>query len=202
MPGPPQQPSLYNAYVQPALTGLRRAAEGVGQAVGLTSAPDAGAMDGVRRAAQQGRLDRAYGEAQRQMPGLKPVKVGLGGGMPSRHEAETSMFSGNVTFNQDRLDDLSDPELAETMTHELTHARQAQNTPILQKFYNRVFGSGPDEEVPAEAKGGSLDDPYYWRPRELEAFQAERERMGKSGRSLQRDPMSGHYDIFLPPERR
>lgn len=202
MPGPPQQPSLYDTYVQPALSGLRRAADSVGQAVGLSApAPDPSAMDAVKRAALQGRVQRAYDNVAKGMPDVQPVTLTAGqGNAPTGKPAIASvnMFRGdNISYDPAQVDQLSDPELEETLTHEMTHVREAQQTPLLQRVYNAYFAK---HDVPAEVKGTVLDDPYYWNPVEQRAFQAEREKMGASGRGLQRDPMTGAYDIYLPPE--
>lgn len=196
-------PGLYDTYVKPALAGLQQAAGTVGQAFGL-SAPDPGALEGLKRAAAdplQARIQSAYDTVSRQMPDVRAVSVSAGRG----DEADpalmnTNLYTGNISYNPARVADKSDQELQELMAHELTHARQAQNTPWYQTAYRQLVGD--NNAVPESMKGTKLDDPYYWTPIEQEAFQAQRDRMVASGRPAQRSPTTQRYDIYLPSERK
>lgn len=193
-------PGLYDSYVKPALAGLQQAAGNVGQALGL-STPDPGALDGLKRAQSRDltRVQQAYEAMRGEVPGLQPTHVGLGA-LPEHIYAETDP-SGNVSINPALLGGQSDAELQETMLHELTHAQQAQATPWYQKAYERLAPTARPQ-VPASMKGTQLDDPYYWKPDEMAAFQAEKDRMVQSRRPNQQSAMTGRKDIYLPPEPR
>jgi len=69
----------------------------------------------------------------------------------------------------------------------MTHSRQAQ---ILLGI--NCYGLfTPDEKVPSTIKPGSaLDNPYFWRPEEMQAFQTEKNRIASQNQPFARDPMT------------
>lgn len=95
-------------------------------------------------------------------------------------------FTGNVTYFPDRMQQMSDPEAENVFAHELQHARQIRQQPMLRRIFNTFASPFIDEE-------------YGMRSRELEAFQAERDRSRRLGYNLP-DPYTGARDINLPPQ--
>jgi hypothetical protein len=106
--------------------------------------------------------------------------------------ATANPFTGNVTYypQQMEAEGLSPEAINNVFTHELTHSRQIQNTPLLQRFANVGRSLLPG------FLGG--DESYYERPREMEAYQAERDRTARLGLRNIPDPMTGARDIELP----
>lgn len=102
-------------------------------------------------------------------------------------DASASPWTGAVTYNEPNMDKLSQPQAENVIAHELTHSRQIQNTPYLGRLANVVKSMIP-----------GLDESYYQRPREMEAYQTERDRNMRLGQNLP-DPASGATDIQLPP---
>lgn len=149
-------------------------------------------------------MQKAYAKVRGEMPDVQPVSVTssdasmLGGYMmPKGANAATNPFTGNVSYNPAMLQGRSPHDLEDTMTHELTHARQAQSTPWWQTALD-LFR--PDAKVPQGITPGStLDNPYLWRPNEMEAFQAERDRNRLA--PYPTDPMLGTRDIQLRKDR-
>lgn len=107
--------------------------------------------------------------------------------------ASTNPFTGSVSFNPDMMDKMSPDEMENTFTHELTHSRQVQDTPFLSRF-----GNVAKSMLPGFLGGG--DEEYYQRPRELEAFQAEKNRTLSHNLRDMPDPMNARRDINLPSE--
>jgi hypothetical protein len=106
-------------------------------------------------------------------------------------EAITNPWTGNVSYDPNKMQQLSPNENENILTHELTHARQVGNTPYLQ----RLMGVGRSML--------GMDDSYYDRPRELEAFQSERNRTLSQKLPDMKDPVTGRGDIQLTrPKRR
>lgn len=112
--------------------------------------------------------------------------------------ARTGRYTGHILYNPDTVKGLSDNEKEDIMTHELTHTRQAQQTPWWKMAYNTFAGNNnPPAGLPASSP---LNSPYQWNPLEMEAFQAERNRnMLTPGYS---DPQTGARDIPLPSPRK
>lgn len=146
-------------------------------------------------------MQRALRKVLAERPDIKPVSVSSSSApssfltrmmMPRGSIATTNPFTGNITYNPDMMAG-QDPE--QVMVHELTHSKQAQTTP----WYKTAMSLfSPDEKVPSGiSPNSSLNDPYQWRPRELEAFQAERDRSSSMGMSTP-DPVTGARDIQLP----
>jgi len=107
--------------------------------------------------------------------------------------ASTSPWTGNVSFNPEMMDKMSPDEMENTFTHELTHSRQIQEKP----WMNRFLDVGKSM-LPGFLGGG--DESYYQRPRELEAFQAEKDRTLSHNIRNMPDPMNARRDIELPRE--
>lgn len=104
--------------------------------------------------------------------------------------ATASPWTGSVSYNPEAMSKLSPPEIENTLAHELTHSRQIQNTPYWQRPLNVIRSMIP-----------GMDESYYQRPREMEAYQTERDRNLRLGQSLP-DPVTGGQDIQLPPVSR
>ena len=149
-------------------------------------------------------MQQAYQKVSGEMPGVKKVSVSPSGGsilskmfMPRGAYAVTNPFTGNITYNPDVMAGLSRDEMENVLAHEMTHVKQTQNTPwwkTAMEIPASLFGI--DEKVP-EGADSTHNDPYYWRPREMEAFQAERDRAERLKLPYFRDPISGMGDIDL-----
>ena len=152
-------------------------------------------------------MQRAYAKVSAEMPDVKKVSVtpstSLLGRffMPRGAMAVTNPFTGNVMYNPDAMQGQNQDDLEQTIAHELTHTRQMMSEPWTTKAMDIVKSLNPwgDEKVPEGIQKGSiLDNPYYWRPREMEAFQAERDRAQRMKIPWYRDPVLGTGDIMLP----
>jgi hypothetical protein len=151
-------------------------------------------------------MQRALKKVQSENPGTKQVTVSPSTSspitslmMPRGSMAVTNPFTGNITYNPDMMQGQSPTDMEQTLQHELTHVKQTQDTPWW-KVAASLFT--PDEKVPAGVPTNSpLNDPYQWRPREMEAFQSERDRAGRVGISGYADPVTGSRDLQLPRER-
>lgn len=152
-------------------------------------------------------MQRAYQKVSGEMPDVKPVSVTPRQSsfltnlfMPRGAYAVTNPFTGNITYNPDMMVGQSPVDMEQTLAHELTHTRQTQNQPWYKTIAEMFM---PDEKVPAGIPASSsLNNPYYWRPREMEAFQAENDRTRKLGLPIYSDPVLGTRDIMLPPEKK
>lgn len=151
-------------------------------------------------------MHRALTKVQSEMPDVKPVTLSpssssllSGFMMPRATLATTNPFTGNITYSPEANYGVGDSEMEQTMAHELTHSRQAQNTP----WYRTLLDAyKPDAKVPQEITPGStLDNPYLWRPNEMEAFQTERNRAMNQGLDTA-DPVTGARDIMLPKDKK
>jgi len=159
-------------------------------------------------------MQRAYQKVSKEMPDVKPVTVSPRGAsfmtsmfMPKGAYAVTNPFTGNITYNPDTMADQSQQDMEQTIAHELTHTRQSQGGGILghlrdvgDQMVQNVKGiwGGNEDKVPAGISPNSpYHDPYYWRPREMAAFQAERDRALNQHFSAP-DPIDQSRDIMLP----
>jgi hypothetical protein len=106
--------------------------------------------------------------------------------------ASASPWTGNVDYNPEVMNNLSQDEAENTFTHELQHARQTRAQPYLTRAGNVMKSLLPG------FLGG--EEEYYERPREMEAYQSERNRTGRLNLRDMRDPMTGRSDINLPSE--
>jgi len=102
--------------------------------------------------------------------------------------ATASPWSGDISYNSDNMNNLSQDQSDNIFTHELTHSRQIQNTPYLERFTNALKSIIP-----------GMDEDYHNRPREMEAYQAERDRSSRLALPNMADPVTGRRDIELPP---
>jgi hypothetical protein len=145
-------------------------------------------------------MQRALAKVLGEMPDVKPVTISPSSSSilsklfaPKGSMATTNPFTGNISYNPDAFQGQSQDELENTVAHELTHSRQAQNTPWYKTAVN-LFR--PDDNVPTGINQNSpLNTPYYWRPREMEAFQTERNRQTYQPYPV--DPALGTRDIQL-----
>lgn len=151
-------------------------------------------------------MQRTLAKVQGEMPDVKRVTVTPSDSsflsrlmMPRGAEATTNPFTGNISYSPTTMRGMDPMGMEQTMTHELTHSRQAQNTP----WYRTMLDAfKPDITVPSGITSGSvMDNPYLWRPNEMEAFQSERDRVKRLGLSMP-DPVTGARDIILPKSRR
>lgn len=101
--------------------------------------------------------------------------------------ATASPWTGNVTYFPERMarEGMNDDQIENALTHELTHSRQTR----AMNPFQRIFSVG---------RSMLGEEPYAQRPRELEAFQSEKDRSKRLGLSLP-DPYTGAKDIPLPP---
>ncbi len=147
------------------------------------------------------------------MPDVKPVTASPASDsflskyfFPKSALASANPFTGNITYNESELIGRPQNEIDNTIAHELTHSRQSQLMPWYKKLATvpqaMMEQLGFDEKVPSQIGPNSpLNTPYAWRPRELEAFQTERDRTLKNRLTdIYSDPMTGARDIQLMPE--
>lgn len=150
-------------------------------------------------------MQRAYSKVSKEMPGVKKISVTpsnstmMGRIFTARGaNAVSNPFTGNMTYNPDMINGMGYNQFdkEQILAHEMTHTAQTQNTPWY-KTLGEIFSR--DEKVPAGIKDTSvLNNPYYWRPRELEAYQAERDRATRLHQPNYVDPIYGTRDIPLP----
>lgn len=150
-------------------------------------------------------MQRAYAKVAGEYPDTKRVSVSpstsnffTGLMMPRRAFAVTNPFTGNITYNPETMVGQSDTDMENTLAHELTHVRQTQNTPWYTHMAN--IGRqmlGMDSGKPPEGMAPPMNDEYYWRPMEMEAFQTERDRSLNQHQPFTPDPISGARDIQL-----
>jgi len=138
-------------------------------------------------------MQRAYSKVSQEMPNVKKVKVSPRESsflsrfmMPRGATAVTNPFTGNITYNREPMQGYTPDELEQVMAHELKHVEQTQNTPWW-KTASEIFQMPFEEE-------------YYKRPREMEAYQHERDRATRKKTSNYVDPVHGTRDIMLRPE--
>jgi hypothetical protein len=161
-------------------------------------------------------MQRAYAKVSAEMPDVKKVSVTPSSSsfytsllVPKGALAVTNPFTGNISYNPDSFEGQSQDEIENTIAHELTHVRQSQNTPWyghladvanqLVQNTKGMLGMTREDQVPEGIPASSpLHDPYYWRPREMEAFQTEKDRAARMHQSNFVDPMLGTRDINLP----
>lgn len=101
--------------------------------------------------------------------------------------ATASPWTGNVSYNPEVMNRLSQDRAENVFAHELTHSRKIRNTPYLQRLMNVGRSMIP-----------GMEESYYNRPREMEAYQAERDRSTRLGLPNMPDPITGRRDIELP----
>jgi hypothetical protein len=98
-------------------------------------------------------------------------------------------LTGNIYYDPNAYQGMS-PDIRENaLTHELMHSRQINN----QSYLDRLMNAGRNFFTPPE--------PYYERPNEMGAFQAERDR-SLSHHLDTPDPITGRTDIQLTRPRK
>lgn len=160
-------------------------------------------------------MQRALQKVLGEMPDVKPVTMSSSAdGMLSRFLypknalATASPLTGNITYNPQQMMGRPQGEIENTIAHELTHSRQSQLMPWYKKLATipEALGEamGFDEKVPSQIGPNSpLNSSYAWRPRELEAFQTERDRTAKQHLpDIFSDPLTGARDVQLMSERK
>lgn len=148
-------------------------------------------------------MQEAYSKVSKEMPDVKKISVSPSDSllskflMPRGSDATSNPFTGNVTYNPKMMEPYDQFNREQVMTHELTHTSQAQKRGIpWHKLLTAIFEK--DEKVPSGI-GKNLNKPYHWKPDELEAFQAERDRARRLKTPNYADPMTGKRNIVLPP---
>lgn len=162
-------------------------------------------QNGERNKVLDDAMQRALKKVQGENPGTKQVTVSPSTAspitrmmMPRGAMAVTNPFTGNITYNPEAMEGQSPTDMEQTLAHELTHVRQTQNQPWW-KTAASLFA--PDEKVPAGISPNSpLNSSYQWRPREMEAFQTERDRASAQKIPDYADPVTGSRDLQLPRE--
>lgn len=131
---------------------------------------------------------------QKENPDVANVKVKPGNWFDrmmtgSSVRATASPWTGNVTYFPERMqkEGMSDDQIDNTFHHELQHSRQ-------------TLGMNPMQRLMSVGRSMLGQEPYGERPRELEAFQAERDRSARLGLRVP-SPYTGARDIQLPAER-
>jgi hypothetical protein len=123
--------------------------------------------------------------AQKENPNLAPVKpYGFFSKLLQSPQAQgyTSPWGG-IYLNPQSMQGLSPQDVADTITHEQTHVGQivSPTRELLNKFL-----------PPSE--------PYYRRPEELAAFQAEKERRARMGRPQTAAPRFDTGSDYIPQD--
>lgn len=147
-------------------------------------------------------MNRVLAKIQGENPDVKKVTVSPTQSsfltkifMPRGANAVTNPFTGNITYNPEMMEGMSPEEKEQVMSHELTHVRQTQKVP----WHKLVAEILKPDETPPPGQNFPLNDSYYWRPREMEAFQAERDRATRLKTPNYIDPVLGTRDIPLIP---
>ena len=147
-------------------------------------------------------MQKALNKVLTEMPDVRRVSVSPSTSslltrflMPKSSMAVTNPFTGNITYNPEMFGGQSQNDIENTLAHELTHVRQTQDTPWY-KIVGDMFT--PDSNAPQGlSKNSPMNNPYYWRPNELEAFQTEKNRTLNKNLPYMSDPILGTRDIPL-----
>ena len=149
-------------------------------------------------------MQAAFTKVKGEYPNIKPVSISPSDSflsrcmMPKNSLATTNPLTGNIMYNPAMMEGQSQTDIEQTLAHELRHSQQAQNTPWWKSLYQQIMpGPGVPDYVP---QNSPLNSPYHWRPAEMDAFQAERDRASKMGLSVT-DPETGAMDIPLPSNK-
>lgn len=109
--------------------------------------------------------------AQKENPNLAPVSMyGPVSNLLQPNSQGYTSPGGTIYLNPKQLQGMTPEDIADTVTHENTHAQQMQRTgggALMQFFREMMTGSTP----------------YGQRPDEIEAFQAEEKRRNMMGRT-------------------
>lgn len=136
-------------------------------------------------------MQETLAKVQAEMPDVQRTNLSAMGPVsklfaPRGAFATTNPFTKNIKYDAENMNSLNKDEKENTMAHELTHVRQAQNTPFMKRLIDAI--------MPSKL-------PYAQRGNEMEAFQTERDRSLKNHLSMP-DPQTGATDIQLPSIRR
>ena len=135
--------------------------------------------------------------AKAENPNLAPVESYGPISRMFRSNAQAYASPGRTIYlNPDQSAGLSPQDIADTLVHEQTHINQMndRNYSTLREFYSPLFR-------------GTVNTAYAQRPDEMEAFQAEKDRRIRMGRSPAAVPSftTGNFyvpsDIHLPNEK-
>jgi hypothetical protein len=170
--------------------------------------PDNSAIKQLLDEQAQAALKKVLGEN----PDIKPVTISPSGGgilqrlfAPKSSLATTNPFTGNITYDPSQMVGLTQGEVENTVAHELNHSKHFQNMPWYSKIGSVINQTLFDDKPPAQglSKNSPINSNYFWRPEEMEAFQAERDRTAKNRLTdVYTDPMLGTRDIPLFPPRK
>lgn len=152
-------------------------------------------------------MQRAYQKVSKEMPGVKKISVSPSSSSlltkiftPRGANAVSNPFSGNMIYNPDTISNqgYNQFDREQIVAHEMTHTGQMQDMPWYKKL-GEIFSPKPQvpEGIPTTS---NLNNPYYWQPHELEAFQAERDRARRMKTPNYVDPITGGRDYSLHPK--
>ena len=137
-------------------------------------------------------MQGAFTKVRGEYPDVKPVTLTPSDSLltkwmlPRNAQAVTNPFTGNIMYDPNMMQGLNQDEIENTLAHELTHSRQAQQDSWVKTAMQMFM---PQEE-------------YNMRPNEMQAFQTERDR-ALSHHLTTPSPQSGAMDIPLPnPNKR
>lgn len=161
------------------------------------------------------RVQAALAKVRQEMPGITgPLDVSPSPGiLPSSllpgsdmTPVMTTDSSNRINYSPSMISNMNSTDLENTLAHELTHVGQNQQNeqlPWYQKVLNMFQPSPTEPQVPAPIRGTgtNLDNSFYWRPNEMEAYQTMKDRALKQRQPFQSDPMTQRMDIYLPPEK-
>jgi hypothetical protein len=150
-------------------------------------------------------MQRAYSKVSKEMPHVKKISVtpSTSGTLskiftPRGANAVSNPWSGNMIYNPDMMGDMGQFDKEQVIAHEMVHTGQMQDMPWYKKIGEMLFNRGNvPEGIPATS---NLNNPYYWRPHELEAYQAERDRATRLKIPNYVDPITGGRDYSLHPK--
>lgn len=150
-------------------------------------------------------MQRAYSKVSKEMPDVKKISVSPSSSSllskvftPRGANAVSNPWSGNMIYNPDMMGGMNQFDKEQVIAHEMTHTKQMQDMPWYQKIGEMLFNRGNVPE--GIRKGSNLDNPYYWRTHELEAYQAERDRARRLKTPDYVDPITGGRDYSLHPK--
>jgi hypothetical protein len=150
-------------------------------------------------------MQRAYSKVSKEMPGVKKISVSPSSSSmlskiftPRGANAVSNPWSGNMIYNPEMMGGMDQFDKEQVIAHEMTHTKQMQDMPWYQKIGEMLFNRGNvPEGIPATS---NLNNPYYWRSHELEAYQTERDRARRLKTPNYVDPITGGRDYALHPK--
>lgn len=152
----------------------------------------------------QSYISKLYEKVAKEYPNVQHVNVAEQPKPNNDTYAYTNLTNKNIFYNPGTMAQIDPMRQEGVMAHEIEHVRQLQNETPWETFkdrasqlLNNITGSG----VPKGYTGTRLNDPYYWDPHELQAFQADKDRATRLHYSVP-DPMTGATDISLPSGRK